>query len=155
MSRLRTLLGRYERLLWTALFVGILAYRWPLVKGYYYKLAHVEAPSSRIAWRTGFDAALAEARRTGRPVLVDFSASWCPPCIAMKHDVWPDPTVEREVTAGYVPVVVDIDRDSATSARYQVETIPAILVVDADGRVIRRAGYLPKSGMLRFLAGDW
>ncbi len=154
MGRARELFARYERWVWIAVFAGILAYRWPLVKGYYYKFAHVAAPASSIAWRTDLNAALEESRRTHRPVLADFSASWCPPCIAMKHDVWPDPSIERAIGAGFVPLFVDVDRDEASSTRYQVDSIPTILVLDADGRVLRRAGYLPASGMRRFLAGE-
>jgi thioredoxin-like negative regulator of GroEL len=86
-------------------------------------------------------------------VLVDFYATWCPPCIAMKHEVWPDADVARAVNAGYVPVVVDADKDNGLSDRYRVEGIPAILVLDADGRIVKRNdGFLPRDGMLKFLA---
>jgi thioredoxin-like negative regulator of GroEL len=89
-----------------------------------------------------------------RRVLVDFSADWCPPCVAMKYDVWPHPQVASAINAGYVPVLVDADRDTVLAARYQVSAIPTVLLLDADGRVVRRNdGYLPRSGMLRFLAG--
>jgi hypothetical protein len=37
----------------------------------------------------------------------------------------------------------------------QVEGIPAVLVPDADGRVVKRNdGFLPKAGMVKFLAID-
>ena len=145
---------RWQDVLWMALLVGALVWRWPLLKGYYYRIAHVEAPASSIAWRTDLNAALTEARRTGLPVLVDFSASWCPPCIAMKHDTWTDTDVEHAVGAAAVPLLIDVDRDPATSARYAIDSIPTVLLLDADGRVIRRAGFLAASGVLRFLGGD-
>jgi len=100
------------------------------------------------------DTALAEARRTSRPVLVDFSASWCPPCVVMKHEVWPDPTIERAVADSYVPLLVEVDRNAAVSDRFGIESIPTILDLDGHGQVVRRAAILPVSGMLRFLAGD-
>ena len=34
-----------------------------------------KAPAS-IAWNTAYDAALADARRTGRPILLDFYTDW-------------------------------------------------------------------------------
>ena len=145
---------RYERLLWMAALAAVLFIRWPVLKGYYYRAAGVEAPASTIPWRTDLDAALLEARRTGRPVLVDFNASWCPPCIAMKHEVWTDPDVERAVADRFVPVNIDVDRDGATSDRFQVDSIPTILVIDGHGQIVRRAGFLPVSGMLRFVNGD-
>ncbi len=151
---LRRMLTRHERLLWIGLLVMVATVRWPILKGFYYRAAHVAAPASTIAWRSDLDAALAEARRTGRPVLVDFSASWCPPCIAMKHEVWPDPAIERAVSGSYVPLLVDVDRNAAVSDRFAIESIPTVLVLDGQGQVVRRAGFLPVSGMLRFLAGD-
>lgn len=144
-------LRRHERALWIALLLGIVAVRWPLLKGFYYRAAHVAAPGSTIPWRTDLDEALAEARRTGRPVLADFGASWCPPCLAMQHDVWPDASVERAVTSGYVPLAVDVDRNGPVAERYHIDTIPSVLVLDGRGQIVRRAGYLPVSGMLRFL----
>lgn len=157
MPYLRAVMGwlkRHESVLSTLALVGVLVWRWPILKGYYYKVAGVEAKASPIDWRTDYRAALAESARTGRPVLVDFSATWCPPCLAMKHDTWTDPAVAGAVNAGFVPLMVDIDRDPATASHYDVEAIPTILVVDAGGTVIRKAGFLPASGMMRFIHGD-
>lgn len=145
---------RHERLLWIGLFVVVATIRWPLLKGVYYRAADVAAPASTIAWRSDLDPALAEARRTGRSVLVDVSASWCPPCIVMQHEVWPDPTIEWAVADSYVPVFVDVDRQAAVSDRFGIESIPTILVLDGRGQVVRRAAFLSASGMRRFLAGD-
>jgi thiol:disulfide interchange protein len=148
------MLTRHERLLWIGLLVVVATVRWPLLKGLYYRAAHVAAPASTIAWQSDLDTALAEARRTGRPVLVDFSASWCPPCIVMKHEVWPDPTIERAVADSYVPLFVDVDRNAAVSDRFGIESIPTILVLDGGGHVVRRAAFLSTSGMRHFLSGD-
>jgi thioredoxin 2 len=87
-------------------------------------------------------------------VLADFNASWCPPCAAMKHDTWTDDGVERAVTRGTIPLLVDIDQQPTVAARYDVNAIPTVLLLDASGQVIRRAGFLPASGVLRFLADD-
>ena len=146
---------RREPLLWAALLAIVLTAQWPMLKGWYYRATGASAPASSIAWRTDLDAALAEARSTNKRVLVDFSADWCPPCQAMKHDVWPHPQVEKAISAGFVPVLVDADRDTVLADRYQVASIPTILLLDTDGRVARRNnGFLSRSGMLRFLADE-
>lgn len=141
--------------MWVAIVALVLTVQWPTLKGWYYSETGAAAPASGVTWRSDLAAALSEARLNHKRVLVDFSASWCPPCIAMKHEVWPDPDVARAIDSGYVPVVVDADRDNGWSARYQVEGIPAVLILDADGRIIKRNdGYLPKAGMVKFLAAD-
>lgn len=149
---LRALWRRRETLFWAALVAIVLTAQWPMLKGWYYRATGAPAPASSIAWRTDLDAALAEARSANKRVLVDFSADWCPPCQTMKHDVWPHPRVAEAISAGYVPVLVDADRDTVLADRYQVSSIPTILLLDADGRVVKRNnGFLPRAGMLRFL----
>ena len=156
LSRGRRAIGalwrRREPLLWAGVVAAVVIIQWPMLKGWYYRATGAPAPASSIAWRTDLDAALAEARSANRRVLVDFSADWCPPCQAMKHDVWPHPQVEKAISAGFVPVLVDADRDTVLADRYQVSSIPTILLLDPDGRVVKRNnGFLPRSGMLRFL----
>lgn len=147
----RSLFSRHEKLLWAAAIAVVVVVQWPMLKGFYYRAAATPPPQSSIQWRTDLDAALAEARRTRKRVLVDVSADWCPPCVAMKHDVWPDPEVERTVARSYVPLLIDADRDVAVMDRYGIRGIPAILIVDGSGRVIRRATFLSASGMVQFL----
>ena len=155
-SRLRTWTARHERFLWAGLIVVVLSVQWPTLKGFYYRAADVSPPLTSIQWRTDVAAALLEAQRTDKAVLVDFSADWCPPCIVMKHDVWPDPAVERALAQSYVPVLIDVDTEGEVPERYAVHGTPTILVLDAAGQVVRRAGFLSASGMVRFLtrAGD-
>lgn len=150
----RGLFSRHEKLLWAASIAVVVVVQWPVLKGFYYRAAATPPPQSSIEWRTDLNAALDEARRSGKQVLIDISADWCPPCIAMKHDVWPDPDVERTVAQSYVPVLIDADRDAGVMDRYGIRGIPAILIVDASGTVIRRATFLSASGMVEFLTSS-
>jgi thiol-disulfide isomerase/thioredoxin len=108
-----------------------------------------------IPWRTKLSDALAESKKTGKPVLADFSASWCPPCQDMKHASWPDPKVEAVVKEKYIPVLLDADAsDTEGPARkYAVEYLPTILVLDSDGKVLRQGDYMTASELLAFLSG--
>lgn len=148
---LRTWIAKPDRFLWAALVVVVVSVQWPALKGVYYRAADVPALPTSIEWHSDLSSALLEAQRTDKSVLVDFSAEWCPPCIVMKHDVWPDDAVERTVSQSYVPLLIDVDRDGTVASRYGVHGIPTILVLDAKGQVIRRGSFLSASNMVRFL----
>jgi thioredoxin-like negative regulator of GroEL len=76
----------------------------------------------------------------------------------MKHDVWPHAEVERALTTAYIPLLVDVDRHGEVADRYGVRGIPTVMVIDGEGRVVRRATFLTASAMIDFLkqgfAGD-
>jgi len=145
--------GRWGLLLWASLVIGIAYVQWPMVKGLFYRFADVKAPVSSVEWRSSFDAAVADSARTGKPILADFSASWCPPCQVMKHEVWPDAAVTRAVNVGYVPLLVDVDdsQGAEIAQRYGVRGIPAVLILSANGQVLRTGSYMSKGDMLEFL----
>lgn len=144
---------RFGLWLWLAFIGAVLYLQWPMVKGLYYRVADPAPPASAIAWRTDFEAALAEAAATGKPVLVDFTASWCPPCKVMKHEVWPDGNVAAAVDDGYIPLLVDVDepRNAAVAQRYGIVGIPTILVLDAEGVVLRTGSFMTARTMVEFL----
>lgn len=144
---------RREPVLWAVVVLAILTVQWPMLKGWYYRVSGAAAPASAVAWVHDVDQALAEARATRKKgVLVDFYASWCPPCMAMKHEVWPAPTVVQALGQDYLAVQVDADQDRTWAARYGVDTLPTVLLLDSEGRVVNRhTGFLPASGVVRML----
>jgi thiol:disulfide interchange protein len=151
LKRARTSAARLERYAWIGAVAVVLWVQWPMLKGVYYQRAGIPAPSTDIVWRTDLDAALVEARLAGKDVLVDFSADWCPPCIAMKHDVWPDAAVRSALTESYVPVLIDVDRNDVVPDRYGVRGIPTVLILDSAGQVRKEATFLTASRMAAFL----
>ena len=147
---------RPSKALWfgAALVAAVLFLQWPIFKGALYEAVGIETPTSTISWRGDFDAALAEAKASDKPVLLVFSASWCPPCNVMKREVWPDDEVEQSVSDRFVPLHIDVDHSPTVAARYGIRSIPAIVVADAKGNVLRQASYMTPAETLAFLAGS-
>lgn len=112
------------------------------------------AAADNIPWRTDYDSALAEGKKTGKPILIDFSATWCPPCQEMKRSAWPDSRVESLASSKYIPLAMDVDAPGAKdpAARYGINTIPAVLVVDADGMVLRQSSFMSADELAAFLS---
>src|SRR5512143_4374235 len=85
-----------------------------------------------MRWRAP-DAALEEARATGRPLLYDFTADWCPPCRLMNEQLFDDRAVAADLDKRFVPVrVLDRQREAGRNApwvdelqrRYRVSAFP-------------------------------
>ena len=86
------------------------------------------------------DAFAAEVLESGTPVLVDFTAAWCPPCRVMKP-VLAELAAEREDVR---IVQLDVDADQRTAAEYGVLSMPTFILFK-DGREVQRlVGARPK-----------
>ncbi len=103
----------------------------------------------------GFDDALAEAAMDGKPLLLDFSAQWCPPCQTLAAEVLH--AAEHETTlAGLHLVVLDADDPSSWELkdRYAVGGYPTVIATDAQGRELARlTGYPGEQAFVSWLAG--
>jgi thioredoxin 1 len=82
------------------------------------------------------------------PVLVEFGASWCPPC-RMLAPVLDDIAGER---AGTLRVVsIDVDASPVTQARYGVMSLPTMLLFVRGTPVRQVIGFTSKGRLLAFL----
>lgn len=81
--------------------------------------------------------AISAAKKSGKPVILVFSAAWCPPCQAMKHDVYPSAEV-RALQDKFVWAYLDVDdpRNESAATKYGVNGIPHIEFLNASGKEI-------------------
>jgi thiol:disulfide interchange protein len=98
------------------------------------------AYDSRADVSAAVAAALAQSRRDGRPVLVEFGAASCLDCQALAQRT-ADPAVKLLLQRDYRLVAVDVghgDRNTALAARWidlKRSGIPALVVLNPDGTV--------------------
>ena len=99
-------------------------------------------PLYRGMWLTDEARARAEARKTHRALLVDFSAEWCTPCMLFQADTFSDELVQNAITNDFVPLRIDVTEESREGReqlrRYGIRGLPAVLVMDAQGHEVDR-----------------
>jgi thiol:disulfide interchange protein len=91
-----------------------------------------------IPWQTDFQAARLESQKTGKPILLDFSADWCGPCQEMRRTTWSDTRVADSLRS-FIPVQVNIDNNSQLASQFEVRGIPHLVVVNAKGDITKKS----------------
>jgi thioredoxin 1 len=78
------------------------------------------------------------------PVIVDFWAEWCSPC----HAVTPELESLAEDLAGQVAVMsVDIDANPALARRFDVMSLPTVMLFRNGEPTARSVGAKPKAAL--------
>jgi thioredoxin len=83
----------------------------------------------------------AEVLKSASPVLVDFWATWCHPCLAIA------PLVKKlaDTYQGRLKVAkIDTDENPDVAARYEVTGIPCLILFKNGAPVDRIVGYVPE-----------
>lgn len=91
--------------------------------------------AQQMNWLTDFTEASRTAAETGKPMLLDFTAGWCPPCRKMDSEFWIRADVV-ELSDRFVCVKIDADKNADLKRRYAVAGIPDVILTDSLGNKI-------------------
>jgi thiol:disulfide interchange protein len=107
-----------------------------------------------VSWRP-IESGSAEGRADNRPVLYDFTADWCVPCVRMKKEIFADRASSAQINKWVVPVrVLDQQRELGENTAqvdslqklYGVTVFPTLVMVGpAGGEPQKLEGYPGKS----------
>ncbi len=83
-----------------------------------------------------------------KPVLMDFWAAWCKPCL-MVAPILDELAEEYNGRINFVKM--DVDQNPKTAARYNIMSIPTLLIFKNGEPVSHIAGFRPKEELKRSL----
>ena len=83
-----------------------------------------------------------------KPVLVDFFAEWCGPCKMMS----PILKEVKDVFQDKVSILkIDVDKNQAIAAKYQVRGVPTLIIYKECKQVWRQSGVVQKNELVSIL----
>jgi len=83
-----------------------------------------------------------------KPVLVDFFATWCGPCKMMSPIL---EQVKKTLGDSISIIKVDVDRNTAAAAQFQVQGVPT-LILFKEGKILwRQSGVVQASQLIATL----
>jgi thiol-disulfide isomerase/thioredoxin len=103
-----------------------------------------DLPSTNVSWLVAaadadIERAFGQARAQGKPVLLYWGASWCPPCNQLKATLFNRQDFAAQ-SKHFVAVFVDGDRPAAQKlgARFKVSGYPTLVLFTPEGKEITR-----------------
>ena len=94
---------------------------------------------------TNFDQTVLQAET---PVLVDFWAPWCRPCLMLAPIL---DELAEEYSGKITFARMDVDQNPKTASKYQIMSIPTLLLFKKGEPVSHIVGYKPKAELKRDL----
>ena len=88
-----------------------------------------------------------EVLNAKEPVLVDFWATWCGPCMRQ------GPVVEELAEEGYAVGKVDVDQNMALAQQFRVVSIPTLILFKDGAEAQRFVGLTSKEELKSALEG--
>ncbi len=103
--------------------------------------------STLEGWTDDLDKALEKAKAEKKSVLVEFTGSdWCPPCIAMRKNVFSKKEFVEAASKDFILVELDFPkgdpdlkkRNEPLAKKYKIEGYPTVILLDSDGKEFSR-----------------
>lgn len=128
-----------------------------LITSYWWSTVHSgpTAGPHLIQWQSDPARALALARASDKPLLIDFRADWCGPCRLMEKQFFGDKKIGEFINKHVVCLTVDMtdrSRIHPLAQRFAVSELPTVIIQTPSGREVdRHVGYSEKRRMRRWL----
>jgi thioredoxin 1 len=83
-----------------------------------------------------------------QPVLVDFFATWCGPCQMLAPIL---KQVKESLGERITIIKIDVDKNQAIAAQYQVRGVPTMLLFQNGKQLWRQSGVVSKDELVKII----
>lgn len=106
---------------------------------------------SQLLWFRDFKTAQTYALKENKLILMDFWATWCGPCRSMESELWSSEEF-KSISDHFVTLKIDIDNNKALAMKYNVSSIPKVVVANVAGEpIIDKTGFSNSSEYMNIL----
>ncbi|MFY8111566.1 MAG: thioredoxin [Flavobacterium sp.] len=92
--------------------------------------------------------AFQELIQKDQPVLVDFFATWCGPCQMLAPIL---KQVKESLGERITIIKIDVDKNQAIAAQYQVRGVPTMLLFQNGKQLWRQSGVVSKDELVKII----
>ena len=92
--------------------------------------------------------AFQQLRQKDQPVLVDFFATWCGPCQMLAPIL---KQVKESLGERITIIKIDVDKNQAIAAQYQVRGVPTMLLFQNGKQLWRQSGVVSKEELIKII----
>ena len=109
-----------------------------------------------VSWRPYSNELMESARRDHVPVIMDFYADWCTPCVELDKKTFHDPGVAARSRDEFIMVKIDLTKGGNPDQErllkeYEIKGVPTVVFVGSDGKErkeLRLVDFLPPAPFL-------
>ncbi|NDP27108.1 MAG: thioredoxin [Flavobacterium sp.] len=93
---------------------------------------------------TNFDTII----KSEKPVLIDFSATWCGPCKTLA----PILKQVKDILGERITILkIDVDKNQQLASQYQVRGVPTMILFQNGNQLWRQSGVLSKEEIIKII----
>lgn len=106
------------------------------------------AYAAEVGWRRDLQANYRQSALQNKPIFVVVGAHWCGYCRQLQEQTLRNPSLVSRINDRFIPVLIDADEQPELTQQLQVESMPTILIISPERRIVYRSSGFLSAGEL-------